>query len=192
MQADSHICLLNFLRAGRDDVGIVLSIHKFQFALVGAATSRLRELLELEAVRCVVESENIPIELVQLVDVIDSNSIEENWEGSLEADIQFHSALVKSANSPALSGFTTRSSRRSSSAFSRRALYPPSITSMPHSIASFWPPWTSTKSWQKIAAPNTAASALTIGKTTFRAVSTPGTISFIFNVDDGERTIQPA
>lgn len=63
---------------------------------------RLRELLELEAVRCIVESENIPIELVQLVDVIDNNSAAENWEGSLEADIQFHSTLVKSANSPRL------------------------------------------------------------------------------------------
>lgn len=63
---------------------------------------RLRELLEREAVRCIVESENIPIELVQLVDIIDSNSAEENWDGSLEADIQFHTMLVKSANSPRL------------------------------------------------------------------------------------------
>lgn len=63
---------------------------------------RLRELLELEAVRCIIESENIPIELVQLVDIIDSCAAVENWDGSLEADIQFHCALVKSANSPRL------------------------------------------------------------------------------------------
>lgn len=63
---------------------------------------RLRQLLELEAVRCIMESENIPIELVQMVNAIESNSAEADWERCLEADIQFHSALVKSANSPRL------------------------------------------------------------------------------------------
>lgn len=63
---------------------------------------RLRELLELEAVRCIIESENIPIELVQMVDAIESNCEEADWERCLEADIQFHTALVKSANSPRL------------------------------------------------------------------------------------------
>jgi DNA-binding GntR family transcriptional regulator len=58
--------------------------------------------LEREAVRCIVKSENIPIELVQLVDIIDSSSADENWDDSLEADIQFHTMLVKSANSPRL------------------------------------------------------------------------------------------
>lgn len=63
---------------------------------------RLRELLELEAVRCIVESENIPIELVQQVDLIETACAEANWEKYLEADIQFHNALVMSANSPRL------------------------------------------------------------------------------------------
>lgn len=63
---------------------------------------RLRELLELEAIRCIVESENIPIELVQMVDVIENNCAEADWDKYLEADIRFHSALVKSANSPRL------------------------------------------------------------------------------------------
>ena len=62
----------------------------------------LRELLELEAVRCIIESENIPIELVQMVDVIESNCKEEDWENYLDADILFHTTLVKSANSPRL------------------------------------------------------------------------------------------
>ncbi len=63
---------------------------------------RLRGLLELEAVRCIMESENIPIELVQMVNIMESNSEEEDWESCLEADIQFHNTLVKSANSPRL------------------------------------------------------------------------------------------
>ena len=63
---------------------------------------RLRELLELEAVRCIMESENIPIELVQLVDVIEGNCAEKDWENYLDADILFHTTLVKSANSPRL------------------------------------------------------------------------------------------
>lgn len=63
---------------------------------------RLRGLLELEAVRCILESENIPIELVQMVSIMESHSEEEDWEACLEADIQFHSTLVKSANSPRL------------------------------------------------------------------------------------------
>ena len=63
---------------------------------------RLRGLLELEAVRCIMESENIPIELVQMVNIMESNSEEEDWESCLEADIQFHNMLVKSANSPRL------------------------------------------------------------------------------------------
>ena len=63
---------------------------------------RLRELLEHEAVRCIIKSENIPIELVQMVNIIENNCDEENWEQCVEADIQFHSTLVKSANSPRL------------------------------------------------------------------------------------------
>lgn len=63
---------------------------------------RLRELLELEAVRCIIESENIPIELVQMADAIESNCADLNWDKYLEADIRFHSALVKNANSPRL------------------------------------------------------------------------------------------
>ncbi|MBE6917886.1 MAG: GntR family transcriptional regulator [Ruminococcaceae bacterium] len=63
---------------------------------------RLRELLELEAVRCIIDSENIPIELVQMVELLESNCADGDWESYLEADIQFHSALVKSANSPRL------------------------------------------------------------------------------------------
>lgn len=63
---------------------------------------RLRELLEREAVRCIIQSENIPIELVQMVDLIENNCQESNWEQCVEADIQFHSLLVKSANSPRL------------------------------------------------------------------------------------------
>lgn len=63
---------------------------------------RLRELLEREAIRCIIKSENIPIELVQMVDVIESNCTESDWERCVEADIQFHSMLVKSANSPRL------------------------------------------------------------------------------------------
>ncbi len=63
---------------------------------------RLRELLELEAVRCIIDSENIPIELVQMVELLESNCAVGDWESYLEADIQFHSALVRSANSPRL------------------------------------------------------------------------------------------
>lgn len=63
---------------------------------------RLRELLELEAVRCIIDSENIPIELVQMVELLESNCADGDWESYLEADIQFHSALVRSANSPRL------------------------------------------------------------------------------------------
>lgn len=63
---------------------------------------RLRELLEREAVRCIIKSENIPLELVQIADLLDSHCKDEDWERCLEADIQFHCALVKGANSPRL------------------------------------------------------------------------------------------
>lgn len=63
---------------------------------------RLRELLELEAVRNIMESGNIPLELVQLVERIDDNVTEDSWESNLKADVQFHSRLVASAGSPRL------------------------------------------------------------------------------------------
>lgn len=63
---------------------------------------RLRELLEREAIRCIVKSENIPIELVEVVNIIDNNCKETDWDRCVEADIQFHNVLIKSANSPRL------------------------------------------------------------------------------------------
>ena len=61
---------------------------------------RLRELLELEAIRSIMESGNIPIELVQLANAIDEHVTEDSWDANLEADIRFHSRLISSANSP--------------------------------------------------------------------------------------------
>lgn len=63
---------------------------------------RLRELLELEAVRNIMESGNIPLELVQLVEAIKEDVTEDNWDANLEADVRFHSRLIASANSPRL------------------------------------------------------------------------------------------
>ena len=63
---------------------------------------RLRELLELEAIRSIMDSGNIPLELVQLVNQIDSNVTEDSWEANLNADVKFHSYLVIGANSPRL------------------------------------------------------------------------------------------
>ena len=63
---------------------------------------RLRELLELEAVRNIMESGNIPIELVQLVEAIKEDVTEDSWDENLEADVRFHSRLIASANSPRL------------------------------------------------------------------------------------------
>lgn len=63
---------------------------------------RLRELLELEAIRSIMESGNIPIELVQLANAIDEHVTEDSWDAHLEADIRFHSRLISSANSPRL------------------------------------------------------------------------------------------
>jgi len=63
---------------------------------------RLRELLELEAIRNIMKSGNIPLDLVQLVDRIDDDVTEDSWDANLQADVQFHSRLVASAGSPRL------------------------------------------------------------------------------------------
>lgn len=63
---------------------------------------RLRELLELEAIRSIMNSGNIPLELVQLADQIDENVTEDSWDANLKTDVQFHSRLVASAGSPRL------------------------------------------------------------------------------------------
>ncbi len=63
---------------------------------------RLRELLELEAIRNILESGNMPIELARLVKDLDENEAENSWDAHINADILFHLQLIHSADSPRL------------------------------------------------------------------------------------------
>lgn len=62
----------------------------------------LRELLEAEAVRLIVDSGVIPAELMHLAKEIESISPDTKWDQHVKADINFHELLVSSAGSPRL------------------------------------------------------------------------------------------
>lgn len=62
----------------------------------------LRGLLEAEAVRSIVESGVIPVELMHLAKEIESISPDTNWTKHVKADISFHELLVSSAGSSRL------------------------------------------------------------------------------------------
>ena len=62
----------------------------------------LRGLLESEAVRMIISSGNIPIELMQLAEEVERIDPVNDWEKHLEADIEFHETLVQATGSSRL------------------------------------------------------------------------------------------
>jgi len=63
----------------------------------------LRALLELEAVNTIFATDQSPTHLYSLVEELEGINRKPCWDDYVKADIQFHRALVASANSPRLS-----------------------------------------------------------------------------------------
>lgn len=62
----------------------------------------LRGLLEAQAVRSIVSSGVIPVDLIHFAEKIENISAETDWTMHVKSDISFHELLVESAGSPRL------------------------------------------------------------------------------------------
>jgi len=62
----------------------------------------LRGLLEAEAVRSIVETGDIPVELMRCAEEVASLNPNTNWSKHVRSDISFHELLVETAGSPRL------------------------------------------------------------------------------------------
>ncbi len=64
---------------------------------------RLRKPFELEAIRVIGKMEFIPIALMRALERVEKLNFEADWQSYVDADMNFHSTLIESADSPRLS-----------------------------------------------------------------------------------------
>lgn len=64
---------------------------------------RLRKLFELEAIRAMGKMGFIPFTLMQALERVEKLNFEKDWRSYVEADMNFHSTLIDSVDSPRLS-----------------------------------------------------------------------------------------
>lgn len=62
----------------------------------------LRGLLEAQAVRAIISSGVIPVDLIHFAEKIENISAQTDWAAHVKSDISFHELLVESAGSPRL------------------------------------------------------------------------------------------